>query len=711
MRVLVLTSLYPNDVAPHHGVFVENRLRAYLKDYDAEIKVIAPVPWFPSSDDRFGRYAQFAKIRDYEMRHGMEVFHPRYLLAPKLSPIMAPWSMARAFSQSIATLNARGWQFDLIDAHYLFPDAVAATKIAKRFNKPLIATARGSDVTLAPQNPIIRKQVEGLRKSADKIICVSPSLQTALSKLSIDPKKTVVLRNGVDTDFYSPDSQEVAKKKLGIDRPLIVSAGHLIERKGHDILIHALSELKDAVLLILGSGPEGEKLRKLAQELGLCARVQFVGAVPPNEVKRYFNAADVVALASSREGWANVLLEAIACGAPCVASDVGAANETITDRTAGIVVKERTPTAFAAAISAILNDPPARQAVSACAQQFTWRETTMKMNTIFKEALAKTPAAVEKAKARRNSQRHQPQMLITVDTVECFDWSDVTSATHHLSAIEDFYAFQSLCNKWGVRPLYLLTHPLLCDDETATYMRSLKDDGMADFGIHLHAWNTPPLADHTMPSESYQMNLPRALYRDKLRSLSQAFFKVFGEEPIAHRAGRYGVDASSLRLLTESGIRFDFSPCPGFDFRNDDGPDFRRARRHPYDVETTHGTLHVTPLSTNRVVTHTSSFVPETANLALVNVSRTLLKPARLSPEGLSLKEMKALTRSLSKSETPHLTFTLHSSSLTIGGSPYSQTREDRDDVLQKCRDFFDWYVHECEGSFSSLHAMTKNSN
>ncbi len=147
MRILTLTTLYPNAATPNNGVFVENRLRAFQKMSGADVKVVAPVPYFPSSNPLFGKYARFAAAPREETRHGLKIRHPRYFIPPKIGMTYAADALERCFTKSEAALRAAGWECDLIDAHYLYPDGVAAARLARRLDKPLFLTARGTDVS------------------------------------------------------------------------------------------------------------------------------------------------------------------------------------------------------------------------------------------------------------------------------------------------------------------------------------------------------------------------------------------------------------------------------------------------------------------------------------------------------------------------------------------------------------------------------------
>ena len=196
MNVLLFSSLYPSSVRPIHGIFVETRLRELVKTGQVQAKVVAPVPWFPLTAPRFGEYAQFAATPRFEHRNGLDVHHPRYLLLPKVGMNLAPYAMALGALGTIKRLQREGFDFDLIDAHYYYPDGVAAMLLAKWLGKPFTVTARGTDLNLIPQYPFPRKLILQTAAAAHASIGVCQALMDSLAALGADPAKLNTLRNG-----------------------------------------------------------------------------------------------------------------------------------------------------------------------------------------------------------------------------------------------------------------------------------------------------------------------------------------------------------------------------------------------------------------------------------------------------------------------------------------------------------------------------------
>lgn len=388
IKLLTFSTLYPNAVMPRHGIFVETRLRQLIGTGQIEPAVMAPVPWFPFTHSRFGHYARFAQVPRTENRYQIPTVHPRYLLLPKIGMNLAPNAIAAACLPLLRQRIRQGQDFDLIDAHYFYPDGVAAAMLGRQLNKPVVITSRGSDVNLISGYARPRKMMLWAARQAAGLITVSSALRDRLIALGADAKKIIVLRNGVDLNFFRPTERDTLRADLGIRGPLLLSVGNLVTSKGHDLTLRALALLADVHLAIAGEGPEHAVLQKLAAELGITQRVHFLGNLPQTKLPELYSAADVMVLASSREGWANVLLEAMACGTPVVATAVGGTPEVVTSPAAGLLLHVRNPQALADAVSRLLAAPPSRESTRQYAARFGWDEISQGQLQLFRAIMA-----------------------------------------------------------------------------------------------------------------------------------------------------------------------------------------------------------------------------------------------------------------------------------------------------------------------------------
>lgn len=388
MKLLTFSTLYPSAARPAHGIFVETRLRHLLAGGGVESKVVAPVPWFPFRHPRFGRYAAFAAAPREEQRHGIDVLHPRYLAIPGIGMSAAPFLLASGAFTAVRGLARRGYDFGLIDAHYLYPDGVAAILLGKRLGKPVVITARGSDVNLLPRYRLPRRMIRWASRHAAAIVTVARALKDRLVELGVPAERIEVLRNGVDARQFGPVDRELWRRRLGFTRTTLLSVGNLLPLKRHDLTIRSLHLLPEVELVIVGDGPERAALGALARDSGVHDRVRFAGALPQEELVHYYGSADVLVLASSREGWANVLLESMACGTPVVATSVGGTPEVVNAPEAGVLLEEGTPEALAAALRRLLAAYPDRAATRRHAEEFSWDATSAGQLALFRRILA-----------------------------------------------------------------------------------------------------------------------------------------------------------------------------------------------------------------------------------------------------------------------------------------------------------------------------------
>lgn len=325
-----------------------------------------------------------------DRRHGIDILYPRYPVVPKVGMTLGPFLMAAALVGPLRRLARQGFDFDVLDAFYFYPDGVAAAILGRLLDKPVVITAFGSDINLIPNSLAPRRLIRWAARRAEGATAVCQVLKDALVELGAPAQKIRVVLHGVDLGLFAPPpDREALRARLGLTRPTLLSVGSLIERKGHHIVIEAMSGLPDVDLLIAGSGAMEAALRQQVDRLGLAGRVRFLGQVAQEDLSAYFGATDALVLASSREEIANVLLESMACGTPVIATRVWGTPEVVTAPEAGIMMAERTPAALIAAQSALFNAYPERAATRRFVERFSWSDTAAQHFAVLEEALAR----------------------------------------------------------------------------------------------------------------------------------------------------------------------------------------------------------------------------------------------------------------------------------------------------------------------------------
>jgi glycosyltransferase involved in cell wall biosynthesis len=383
-HILTFSSLYPNKHQPRHGIFVENRMKELYKTHSIDITVVAPIPWFPFKGKRFGQYGIYASVPRIETRDHLTVHHPRYLVLPKIGMNLAPLLMAISLFPFVRKLY-KSHAFDLIDGHFLYPEGVVATLFGKWLNLPVINTARGNDITLYTQYSLPRRQIKWALENSDATVSVCEFLSNEIKSLGVKQTNNLVMRNGVDLDLFQESNREATREKLKLNRFTLISVGHFIERKGHHLIIEALPLLPDCQLILVGDGPMEQELKQKVESLGLTGRVIFTGGLRQQQLPEYYSAADCLVLASSREGWANVLLESMACGTPVVATRVSGTPEVVLNDTAGLLIDFRSADGIARGVRQLQECYPSRAAVRVYASGYSWTDTSNNLYALIDE--------------------------------------------------------------------------------------------------------------------------------------------------------------------------------------------------------------------------------------------------------------------------------------------------------------------------------------
>ncbi len=373
LRVLSLSTLYPNDRNPNFGIFVERQMQAVAKHGDVDLTLVNPVGLPPFPLTLHPRYRQLRDLTQEELRGGVKVLRPRFTLLPKLGARFNAGAIVRAILPIARRLHAER-PFDLVDAQFFHPDGYAAVRIATVLGLPVSIKARGADIHHWGRQRATAGQVRKAGRRASGLLAVSQGLADEMAALGMPREKITLHRTGLDADLFRPYDRRLCRDQLGLprDKPVLATVGALIPRKGQRFVIEALAELPDALLLVAGQGPDEPALRVLARDLGVADRVRFMGAVPHQELPILLNAADVFVLPSSSEGLANAWIEALACGTPVVTTPIPGAQELITDPDWGRLVP-RSAAAIAKAVGALLTERPSPERVQQAVAGMSWQ--------------------------------------------------------------------------------------------------------------------------------------------------------------------------------------------------------------------------------------------------------------------------------------------------------------------------------------------------
>ena len=344
MRILTFSSLFPNATDKTFGVFIYQRM-AHVHRRGNQVCVVAPVPYFPSWL-RIARWRALGQIPRIEEIGGMTIYHPRYLMLPRVSMYVQGILIFLGSFLLVRKLH-RQKTFDCIDAHYIYPDCFAAVIIGKLLRLPVVASARGTDINLYPKFRGLRPMIRWTLKNTAGNIGVCRALADEMIALGAPPGKVTVIGNGVDLNRFHPVHRKEARGQLNVPQNALVAVavGALIPRKGYQFLVPALAAIAEQFsslrLYIVGKGEQSE-LKALAESQGVADRVFFAGSRPNEELNLWYSAADVSCLVSSREGWPNVVLESLACGTPVLATGLWGVPEILVSPELGIMVQQQT---------------------------------------------------------------------------------------------------------------------------------------------------------------------------------------------------------------------------------------------------------------------------------------------------------------------------------------------------------------------------------
>ena len=392
INVLVLSRNYPNAVLPLIGPWVQQWAKFTLSE--CQVRAVAPVPYYPRFLPGPVEFRRFSQIPSQELADGIEVSHPRFFTGPGYSTHTLD---ADAYFLGVRKTIDRLWReqpFDLIHAHFIYPDGVAGARLAQRYDVPLVVTEHAFWHPWLDQYPRVRRQAVGAAKTIAFHIAVSQSVRRSISRFTGENERLRVIPVGVNIERFTPlpDGEKP-------DPHSILFVGRIHETKGVDVLLRAMRLLADrnpAVRLSLVGGSfyrptqiREERLKHMAEELGLSEHVRFLGIQSPDQVAETMRRSSLLVLPSRRETLGAVLIEALACGIPVVATRCGGPEDVVND-SVGMLVPNEDPSSLADAMEIVLKqreeyDP--RVLRQYAAERFSWQTVAAQTIDLYRSAL------------------------------------------------------------------------------------------------------------------------------------------------------------------------------------------------------------------------------------------------------------------------------------------------------------------------------------
>jgi glycosyltransferase involved in cell wall biosynthesis len=390
LRVLTVSSLFPDSTRPTFGIFVEKQTLGLAAHRDVDLRVVAPIGVPPALLRQFSALHRGLSTQPrHEVWKGLEVYRPLFTTVPLVEGRWSALSMWWALLPILDEIR-RDFPFDVIDTEFFFPDGPAAMRLADRYDVPFSIKARGADISFWAGKAACRRQIVAAGQTADGLLAVSGALREEMISLGMPADRITVHHTGVDQRAFRPTDRTAAKASLDLSGPVVLTVGHLIPRKGQTLVIDAMTSLPDATLLIVGDGPDRHALEQQITANRLQDRVHMLGPKAHADLPALFAAADVMVSPSTSEGLANVWVESLACGTPIVITDIGGAREVVDRPAAGRIV-ERNAAAIAAGIAEVLVNPATREETAAAAKRFTWERNTEALYAHLKGLVNKAP--------------------------------------------------------------------------------------------------------------------------------------------------------------------------------------------------------------------------------------------------------------------------------------------------------------------------------
>lgn len=577
----------------------------------------------------------------------------------------------------------------------------------------------------------------------DGFVSVSAKLQAETARV-MPPERCHLIEYGIVFPHSDRARGLKLRAELGIaaDALVFVFVGGLTVRKDPMLLVrgHAaiLKERPDAWLLLVGPPLEPEyvaAMKAQAEADGSAHRILYIGEVPNPHL--YFEASDIMAFASTLEGFGMVVPEAMGHGLPVVVRALPGVNDAFARPEETALVFEDDAGYLPHALR-LVREPELRARLGEAGRRLVRaRYDIERVAGRYLEAYGITPAEPQRAandgptpedlqQLRRTASvldpalkaplappaAAAPRLIVLADAEEAFEWNG-TFSRHavDVSSMGWQHRAHAVYDRYGLRPTYLVDHPVATQDAGRAPLRELLAAGKCDIGAQLHPWVTPPYAEETTAWNSYLGNLPLWLQRAKLEQLVAAIEEAFAVRPRIFRAGRYGAGARTAELLQSLGFWADSSTMPCWDYSAGGGPDYLLAECRPHWIDQARRLLEIPTtaafvgrLARGPAMLPRLLFGRTAERLGLTgSLARTgLLERIRLSPEGTNPAEARRLIRALLQQGQRCFVVSYHTSSLQPGNTPYVRSQADLDRFLGWLDEVLGFFRDEAGGRFTT---------
>lgn len=383
LRILISSGIFPNRILGNRGIYNLKQASA-LRLAGCEVKIVAPVPYIPGFI-KVRSYAWQAAVPKQDDVGGFRVLYPRYFVTPKVLRSLHGFFLFVSVVFRYRRIVTR-FKPDVIYGFFAYPYGFANALMGKLFGVPVVTYCRGSDIHSIAKNRLQGRLIAWSLRMADHVFSVSGALKEDVVALGVDPDHVTVVHNGIEPERFTGGDRKSVRQRLSLpaDGALAVCVSRLSAEKGIDVLIDAVAHVRTPgfLLVVVGDGPQRGMLEERARMLGVADRVLFAGDRPHDEVPQWVSAGDLCVLSSRKEGYPNAVVEALACGRPVVATDVGGVREILTSENLGLMVEPENPEAFGAAVDDALGRVWDTQAIETAGKARDW-------NAVARDVLGK----------------------------------------------------------------------------------------------------------------------------------------------------------------------------------------------------------------------------------------------------------------------------------------------------------------------------------